>query len=182
MAGLGLIWRGVYLAKWGMTEAGRASRGFGFRALIITPVLWVAAAAGWYAVQSEDVHALVDGTPAGWPLLGLWVAGGLVMVVFAHRARHGAGLVSPLVASLGMFVATACMVVLRDLYRIVRLAPAWDSSMVDVRAQWGMFTLFVVCLAMGLVLVIGLLRKSLPGMAAAARVRAEDVTLSAAGD
>ncbi|MFH1746106.1 MAG: hypothetical protein ABIG44_03565 [Planctomycetota bacterium] len=173
VAGLTLIWRGTYLEKWGSVEAGRAARGFGFRALIVTPVLWVAGAAGWYAVRPDDIRAVFSGMLAGWLLLGLWIAGGLVMIVCAYRARHSARLVFPLVASLGMFAATACMVVLRDLHRIALLAPSWDSSMVDVRAQWGMFTLFVVFLAVGLALVIGLLIKSLPGMAAAARARAQ---------
>ena len=180
VAGLALIWRGAYLERWGMVDAGCASRGFGFKALVITPVLWVVAATGWYAVQPDGIQALLNRAMAGWLLLGLWVAGGLVMVVFGHRATRSAGLWSPLVASLGMFAATACMVVLRDLYRIGRLAPSWDSSMVDVRAQWGMFALFVVFLVVGLALVIGLLTKTLPGMAAAARAPAEDITVPAA--
>ena len=179
VAGLALIWRGAYLEKWGIVDAGRASRGFGFKALMVTPVLWVAGAVGWYATQPDAIHAVFSGTPAGW-LLGLWVAGGLVMFVFAHRASKSAGLLSPLVASLGMFAATACMVVLRDLYRIGQLAPSWDSSMVDVRAQWVMFTLFVVSLAGGLALIIGMLAKSLPGMAAAVRARADGGGASAA--
>jgi len=169
VAGLALIWRGAYLDKWGILDAGRASRGLGFKALIVTPVLWVAGAAGWYATQPDAIREVFSGTLSGWLLLGLWVVGGLVMVVFAYRARQNTGLLFPLVASLGLFAATACMVVLRDLHRIGRLAQSWDSSMVDVRAQWGMFTLFVVFLAVGLLFVIGLLMKSLPGMAAATK-------------
>ena len=182
VAGLALIWRGVYFDKWGIVEAGRASRRLGFGALLVTPVLWVVGAAGWYATQSDGIRAVFSGTPAAWLLLILWVTGGLVMIVFAHKARQSAGLFYPLVASLGMFLVTACMVVLRDLQRIVQLAPAWDSSMVDVRAQWVMFTLFVVSLAVGLALIIGMLAKSLPGMAAAARARAEEIAAPTAYD
>jgi len=179
VAGLALIWRGAYFDKWGIVDAGRGSRGLGFKALIVTPVLWIAGAAGWCATQPDGIRAVFSETPAAWLLLALWVVGGLVMIVFAHKARQNAGLFYPLVASLGMFVATACMVVLRDLQRIAQLAPTWDSSMVDVRAQWVMFTLFVVFLVVGLALVIGLLMKSLPGMAAAARARAEQLAAPA---
>ncbi|MCP4591728.1 MAG: hypothetical protein GY842_13390, partial [bacterium] len=80
VAGLGLIWRGVYLQKWGMADAGRASCGFGFKALIVTPFFWGAGAAGWYATQPDGIRAVFAEMPAGWLLLGLWVVGGLAMV------------------------------------------------------------------------------------------------------
>ncbi|MCP4594402.1 MAG: hypothetical protein GY842_27035, partial [bacterium] len=147
---------------------------------IVTPFFWGAGAAGWYATQPDGIRAVFAEMPAGWLLLGLWVVGGLAMVGFAYRARKSTSLLAPLVASLGMFASTACMVVLRDLHRISQLAPSWDASMVDVRAQWGMFTLFVVSLAAGLLFVIGLLARSLPGMAAAARARAEVADVSTA--
>ncbi len=175
VAGLALIWRGTYLEKWGIVDAGRASRGLGFRALVLTPVLWIAGAAGWFAAQPDAIRSLFSGDSgvnSAWVPLILWCAGGLVMIVAAYRAKQRVGVFATLVASLGMVAATACMVVLRDGHRIAQLAPSWDSSTVDVRAQWFMFILFVAFLVVGLAMVIGLLMKSLPGMAAAARARA----------
>ncbi|MFH1420028.1 MAG: hypothetical protein ABII12_17270 [Planctomycetota bacterium] len=178
VAGLAMIWRGAFLEKWGIVDAGRASRAFGFNALLLTPFLWIVGAMGWYRVESEELRALFSGSRAELALLALWCVGGLLMILAAYRARQSAGLFSTFVASLGMFTATACMVVLRDFYRIAKLAPDWDASSVDVRAQWGMFAIFAAFLVIGLAFVIGLLVKSTPGMAAAAR--AEGVGVSAA--
>jgi uncharacterized membrane protein len=50
----------------------------------------------------------------------------------------------------------------------------WDSSTIPVRAQWGMFALFVVTLAAGVVLLVVLGVKVLPGIAAGARRRLEE--------
>ena len=182
VAGLALIWRGAYLEKWGMVDAGRASREFGFKALVVTPVLWVVGVIGWYAANPGGISGVFSAMPAAWLPLLLWIAGGAAMVVFARRARESAELLAPLVASLGMFVATANIVILRDLHRISRLAPSWNSSMVDVRAQWGMFALFALFLVLGLALVIGLVVKSVPGMAAGVRARTESAPLAPGHD
>jgi hypothetical protein len=174
VAGLALIWRGVFLARWGLGEAGRRSRLLGFRAFLLSPVLWVIAGIGVYLARPEDVQSLLSDGGVTWILIALGVASAVVAVSFAHLAVDECRLAYSLISSLGMVMVTGCLVILRDLVRLRVLGGHWDSSTIPVRAQWGMFALFVVTLAAGVVLLVVLGVKVLPGIAAGARRRLEE--------
>lgn len=171
VAGLVLIWRGVFLARWGLAEVGRRSRTAGFRAFLVSPLLWIIALVGVYATRPEDMNAVLASGLAPKILVALGVVGGVVAVVCAYLAVKQAQIRYPLISSLAMAALTASMVVFRDLVRLRELSGYWTLSSVPVNAQWGMFLLFLVALVGGIVLLVALFMRVFPALARDARQR-----------
>ncbi len=173
VAGLALIWRGIYLRRWGFeTEADR-SQGFGFRAVLISPALWAVAAAGLYLTRPDGLAAMWQSTGSTLILFIVGLLGCAVMIIFARAAAGTQSVRAPLIASLGMFLTMASMVIFRDLVRIEVLRPHFSLSSVPVNTQWGMFILFVITLVAGLTLMGILFVKVFPGMAERSREQLE---------
>ncbi|MBU0641418.1 MAG: hypothetical protein KKB50_21365, partial [Planctomycetes bacterium] len=164
VAGLALIWRGVFLARWGHAEQAGQSSLLGARAFVVTPFLWLVGGLGVYFGRSEDVRDLLTSGAAAPALLLLGAAGGVVASIGTYRSRRRPTARQAVIASVGVLVVTACMVVLRDLARIRELSPHWSLSDVPINAQWGMFGLFVAALLGGVVLLVILARKVFPNM------------------
>lgn len=171
VAGLVLIWRGVFLARWGLAEVGRRSRTAGFRAFLVSPLLWIIALVGVYATRPEDMNAVLASGLAPKILVALGVVGGVVAAVCAYLAVKQAQIRYPLISSLAMAALTASMVVFRDLVRLRELSGYWTLSSVPVNAQWGMFLLFLVALVGGIVLLVALFMRVFPALARDARQR-----------
>jgi len=171
VAGLVLIWRGVFLARWGFAEIGRRSRSVGFRTFLVSPLLWIIGLIGVYATRPEDMNAMLASGLAPKILVAIGVVGGVVALVCAYLAVNRAEVRYPLISSLGMVALTASMVVFRDLVRLRELSGYWTLSSVPVNAQWGMFLLFLVALVGGLVLLVALFMKVFPALAQDARER-----------
>ena len=72
----------------------------------------------------------------------------------------------------------ASMVIFRDLVRIEYLKPYFDLAAVPVNAQWGMFILFVVSLVIGVGLLAVLMIQVIPRIAANARERLDNASVS----
>jgi hypothetical protein len=171
VAGLALIWRGTYLIRWGDREGGQRSQSFGFRAFLLSPVLWVIAAIGVCFTRPDDMRAvLADGAAPG-VLVVIGLVAGVAVGVLALMAQGRDTLIYPLLASLAMVGVTASMVIVRDLVRMHVLGPIWKSSAVPVNAQWGMLLFFVAVLVVGAALIVALMMKVLPGIAADVRAR-----------
>jgi hypothetical protein len=169
VAGLALLWRGCYLSRWGQDREGRLSRSLGFGALVMSPILWIAAGVGVYAARPEEIGTLLS---AGWTTKGLLAVGAVgagVAVICGYLAKSRGAPPYALLSSLGIVVVTACMVVIRDVVRIRELMPHWESGSVPVNAQWGMLAMFLGTLAVGAVVLIVLTVKVVPGLAASAR-------------
>jgi hypothetical protein len=98
---------------------------------------------------------------------------GALAVVLGWRARGATRLRVPVLASVSLFGAMACLVVVRDLVRMEYLRPHFDLGRVAVHAQWGMFAIFAVSLVAGLALLIGLAVKVVPRIAVARRAELE---------
>ncbi|HEY3359199.1 MAG TPA: hypothetical protein VGQ83_38475 [Polyangia bacterium] len=173
VAGLALIMRGAVLGGWGRDEEGRASRAFGAKALGASAVLVAAGAAGVVATLPRSVGAILRaGGPATLLAAGAAALGALA-VVLGWRARGATRLRVPVLASVSLFGAMACLVVVRDLVRMEYLRPHFDLGRVAVHAQWGMFAIFAVSLVAGLALLIGLAVKVVPRIAVARRAELE---------
>ena len=171
VVGLVLVWRGVYLARWGFAELGQQSRSAGFRTFLLSPLLWIIAVVGVCAARPEDMSAMLSSGLAPKILVAIGVLGGAVALVCAYLAVNQAELRYPLISSLAMVVLTASMVVFRDLVRIRELGSHWTLSSVPVNAQWGMFLLFLTALVGGVVLLVALCMKVFPAVARDARER-----------
>lgn len=171
VVGLALIWRGVFLSRWGLAEMGQHSRSAGFRTFLLSPLLWVIAVIGVYAARPEDMGAMLSSGLAPKILVAIGVIGGIVASVCAYLAVSRSELRYPLISSLAMIVLTASMVVFRDLVRIRELGSHWTLSSVPVNAQWGMFLLFLAALVGGIVLLVVLCMKVFPALAQEARAR-----------
>lgn len=169
VSGLGLIWRGVFLERWGMSAVGHASRMLGFRALLVTAILWITIVVWMAFADSWESQRDLAETGNARIILIVWMLAAVAGLVLGYMATQGRGLMLPILASLSIVGTTACLVILRDLVRIGQLAPAWDTSLVPVRAQWGMFSMFLVTLVIGGGLIIFLLVKVVPGLAGSAR-------------
>jgi hypothetical protein len=177
-AGLALIWRGAYFNKWGFSEAGRQSQTTGFRALLITPALWIISAIGLYFVRPADLTAMFSYSGLTMPLLIIGISTGLVMVISAYLAVGKSSVIYPLIASIGMLGAVGSIVIFRDLVRLRELSPYFDMAAVPVNTQWGIFTIFVITLAAGLILLIALSLKVFPNLAKMSRERLSGKTIS----
>ena len=171
VAGLALIWRGTFLARWGHAECAQHSRSAGFRTFLLSPLLWIIAVIGVYATRPEDMSGMLSSGLAPKILVAVGVLGGAVALICAYLAVNQVKLRYPLISSLAMVVLTASMVVFRDLVRIRELGSYWTLSSVPVNAQWGMFLLFLVALVGGVVLLVALCMKVFPAMARNVRER-----------
>ncbi len=177
-AGLALIWRGIYLRRWGMEDEADRSQRFGFRAVLISPMLWAIAAIGLLLTQAESLNAMWSTTGATLPLFITGLLGLGVTIFFARAAVGTSSVRSPLIASLGMVIIIASMVIFRDQVRMEVLRPYFTLSSVPVQAQWGMFVLFLVTLVGGATLLGVLMVKVFPRMAEGARERLEGIAES----
>jgi hypothetical protein len=169
VAGAAMILRGAYLRRWGHAEAGRSAARQGLTAALIGFGGAALSAAGVLAAMPPAIREFILG--AGTPLW-LLVAGGaftLLALLCAVVAARGAGLAPSYAAILSLTGALACIVVLRDQVRGAYLAPHFHLADVPVHTQWGMLALFGVSLAAGLALLIVLLCKVAPPIAARCR-------------
>lgn len=169
-AGLAVIWRGAFLIKWGFQTIGRKSQAFGFRVMLITPVLWIAAAIGLYFARPANIAEMLQAR-AVVVLLVIAIIGGIAAAVFAFLSIGKQKMIFPLLASLSLFAVVACMVIFRDLVRLHQLKPYFDMSAVPVQPQWGMFAIFMSALVTGVVLLVMLSIRVFPNLASQARER-----------
>ncbi len=166
VAGAAFVLRGVYLRRWGHADTGARAARQGVIAMAVGLCGAALAAAGVLATLPEGIRTFVVG--GGLPL-GLLISGAAF-----ELAALGLGVVawrrSALVAAYGAAAAVtgalACIVVLRDQVRGAYLAPHFDLAAQPVYEQWGMLALFGVSLVLGLALLIVLLCKVAPGLAA----------------
>ncbi len=172
-AGLAVIWRGIYLRRWGLEAEADRSQRFGFRAVLLSPVLWGLAAIGLYLTRPDGLAAMWHSTGATLILFIIGLLGCAVMIIFARASAGTRSVRPPLIASLGLVFTVAPMVIFRDLVRIEVLRPHFTLSSVPVNTQWGMFILFVVTLVAGLTLLGILFVRVFPGMAERSRERLE---------
>lgn len=169
VAGAALVLRGAYLRRWGHEDAGRSSARQGAIAMLIGLCGASAAAGGVLAAMPAGVRAFVFGNALP---LGLLVAGVIFDVAAAALgaiASRRSGLAAAYGAAVAVTGALACLVVLRDQVRGAYLEPYFSLSGVPVHAQWGMLAIFGTSLAAGLALVIALLWKIAPALAAGRR-------------
>jgi hypothetical protein len=163
--GLALVWRGTILLRWGYTDEGRTSQSLGLKASVVTPILWVVGATGVYFARPADVAAMLSSGMNVVILLFCGIASAIMGGTCAYLAVGRRNVVPPLLASVGLFGATLCMVIFRDLVRQWALAPYFNVSAIPLNAQWGMFALFIGVLAGSVVLLVVLGWKILPSIA-----------------
>jgi hypothetical protein len=169
VAGLTLIWRGVFLKRWGDDDAGQRSQTLGFRAFLWTPLLWIVGGIGVYAGRPEDVREFLASGAAPIILLAVGLLAAALAGVYAYLSVGQHDMRYPIVSSAAMLAVTACLVVLRDLVRIRELSALWEMSTIPVHAQWGMLVLFLTVFIAGVALLVVLARRVVPGLALAAR-------------
>ena len=169
-AGLAVIWRGAFLIKWGYKTIGRKSQAFGFRVMLITPVLWAIAAIGLYFARPVNIAEMLQ-EKAVIILLIIGVIGGVAAAIFAFLSIGKQKMTFPLLASLGLFALVACMVIFRDLVRLNQLQPYFDMAAVPVHPQWGMFAIFMAALVAGVALLVMLSIRVFPNLSSQARER-----------
>jgi hypothetical protein len=174
-AGIALLWRGAYLAKWGFKEQGDQSRRMGFRTLLISPVLWIIAAIGVYFTRPDEIKEMFT-LGSTTVLFAIGIASALIAIAFASMSVKRSAILFPLLSSIGMVGAMASMVIFRDTVRIQYLAPHFDLASVPINAQWGMLGIFLVALVVGLALIIVLMLKVLPRIAEGAKERLAEST------
>jgi hypothetical protein len=165
VAGIAFVLRGAFLERWGRAEEGLASRRLGARAVLAGAALAGVAAAGLLATLPSGVRSFVlaGGGPTG--LAGCGLALALASIACALAASRGKGIALPLASALLWACAVACVVVLRNLVRLEYLRGIFSLDAMPVRAQWGMFAIFAVTLALGLALLAFLMIRILPRMA-----------------
>ncbi len=171
VAGLALIWRGAFLIKWGFADEGVRCQKFGFKAFLISPVIWVIAALGVYFTRRADIQAMFDYSYATTLLLIIGIISALLAGIFAYLSIGKKNLFYLILSSLGIFGSMASMVIFRDLVRVAHLEPYFKLSSVPVNAQWGMFFLFVITLVLGAVFLIIYAIKVVPKIAEQSRER-----------
>jgi hypothetical protein len=174
VAGLALIWRGAYLIKWGHTEIGKRNQQFGFRAMLFSPLFWAVSAIGLFFTRGSDLQAMFDFSGGTVILLIIGLLSVIISYLFAFLSIGKTKIFYLILSTLGIFGSMAAMVIFRDLVRIYQLQPYFELSSVPVNAQWGMFTLFMITLAIGAAFLIIYAFKVLPNMAATARERLEN--------
>jgi hypothetical protein len=150
---------------------GRRSRSVGFRAFLVSPLLWIIALIGVYATRPEDMSAMLSSGLAPKILVVIGVIGGVVALICAYLAVNRVEIRYALTSSLAMIALTGSMVVFRDLVRLRELSSHWSLSSVAVNAQWSVFLLFLAALAGGIVLLVALSIKIFPALAQDARER-----------
>ena len=169
VSGLALLWRGYYLDKWGFGELGLHSRKFGFRAFLVAAVLWLVGGVGLFMVKSVGAGDLLAGSMALKVLLAVGVLAALGTTYCVLMAVRAPSVKFTALGSLGAVVAVACIVIFRDMARMATLQPHWTLSETPVNAQWAMFLMFAGTLVAGVVLLVVLMMKVLPGIAERAR-------------
>ena len=104
---------------------GQRSRSVGFRAFLVSPLLWIIALVGVYATRPQDMNAVLSSGLAPKILVATGVVGGVVALVCAYLAVRRAEVRHPLISSLAIVALTASMVVFRDLVRLRELSSHW---------------------------------------------------------
>ena len=171
-AGVALLWRGAFLIRWGFETEANKSQKLGFRAFLLSPVLWIVAALWVYSSRPEDIKAMFE-FGSTTVLLAIGVVAAIVAAVFAYLSLGKRNLLFPLLSSLGVFGGMICMVVFRDRVRLEYFKPHLDIASIPVNAQWGMLALFLTAFVIALALLIVLMVRVLPKIAESARERLE---------
>jgi len=171
VSGLGIILAGAFLTRWGREVEGAAFKAFG-KSVVPLGLLLQALCALWVvAVLPERISAYVlSGNTATLLLVAGVVLVALAMIL-ALVAAKSKGILLPMLSSVLAYAAIFCHAAMRDMVRLQYLVPHFDLSQVPLKAQWGMFGIFVVTLVAGLALLIVLMLKVFPGMAAAAAAK-----------
>jgi len=175
VAGLSLIWRGAFLKRWNCSDEAAWAPSLGFRAVLLTLILWIVAGIGVYLARPEEVKGLISSGVEVWMALSVGVICAIVAVLMAYVAIGSSKLIYPMISSVAIFLVTGCMVLLRDIVRIRELSPHWDMSAVPVAAQWGMFVLFLVISVLGFGFLTAMAIMVLPKLATGERGRPEHI-------
>lgn len=165
VAGVSMILRGAYLRRWGHAEAGSGAAKQGIAAMLLGAAgAAISAAVAVGAMPPAIREFLFSGAP-----LGLVAAAGvfaLLALAIGFVASRSAALVPVYAAVLATTGTVACIVALRDQVRGAYLKPYFRLADVPVHTQWGMLAIFSVSLVAGLALIIVLLCKVAPAIAA----------------
>ncbi len=175
VAGVALIWRGAKFIKWGFEEIGRKSQQTGFKIFLISIPVWIIAAVGVYYSRPDEISAMLSMGNSKL-LFGIGIVSVVIASLFAFLAIGKGGFVFPLISSLGVFGTVISMVIFRETVRINELASDFDLSAIPVNHQWGMFSLFMVTLVLGLAFLIIMFAKVFPAIAAKSRERLNKVS------
>ena len=175
VAGVALIWRGAKFIKWGFEEIGRKSQQTGFKIFLISIPVWIIAAVGVYYSRPDEISAMLSMGNSKL-LFGIGIVSVVIASLFAFLAIGKGGFVFPLISSLGVFGTVISMVIFRETVRINELASDFDLSAIPVNHQWGMFSLFMVTLVLGLAFLIIMFAKVFPAIAKNSRERLDKVS------
>ncbi len=158
VAGLGLIFRGTVLLRWGLSEEGRASQRFGIKAMVVGLVLELFAGIAVALTLPETVAAQAF---SGMPLLllGAGVILVTVAVTMAGLSLGRSALLFPVASATLLLLGVAFMAAFRDQVRLAYLVSSFSLSDVPVLTQWGMFGIFLATFLVGTVFLIVVLVK-----------------------
>lgn len=153
VAGLALLLRGTWLVKWGQEAEGRASQSLGFRAAVVGVVLEVVGFVAWMTTLPADLRDYMTAGPMTGPL-ATWAVLGVAALVLIRMSAGRGRMVLPVTAAVLTFLSAVCLVVARDHLRREYLADHFDLAAVVVNPQWGMFTIFLVSMVLGLGFIV----------------------------
>ncbi|HOB98941.1 MAG TPA: hypothetical protein PKM43_09380 [Verrucomicrobiota bacterium] len=169
VAGVAILFRGVMMLKWGLTEEGRHNHRIAVSVAVVGMVLEAVAGVWILSAMPDDLRSHVTSAGLAKLLLGLGTAMASVGLVLVFLGRYKASWAYPLMASLAFFLALAPLVALRDVVRQEQLRPFFSLAEVPVHTQWGMAGLFAVFLVAGLLLLLALHMMVVPGLIAGRR-------------
>lgn len=165
VAGLALVIRSTFLRRWNHPATAQASFALGRKAMLLGIAFEILAAGALIATLPEKIRTLVL-TP-GMPMV-LLLAGALLIAagfLLALTSGKGRSLLNPILAALHVALGVGALVALRDQVRLAYLSDYFSLDSVPVHTQWGVFIVFAGSLVAGLLFLVVLLVKVLPGMA-----------------
>lgn len=169
VAGVAILFRGVLLLKWGLTDEGRHNHGIAVKAAVLGMLLEGAAGIWTMAALPANIRSFVVSGGLPTVLLGLGAVLAAAATALVILGRNKASLAYPVAASLGLWLAVAPLVVLHDLVRQEYLRPYFALADVPINLQWGMAGLFVGFLVIGLAFLAVLHVRVVPKLVAARR-------------
>lgn len=153
VAGVSLVLAGILRSKWRGDNAGDYMSALGRNGLLMGRVVMASAAGALIATLPKELFdALWGGAGKIHLIVGVAIAvlgTGLVVMAFHKKSS-----VLAIVGAVLLVLEVAMFVGVRDLLRQEYLAPYFKLSDVPVHAQWGMFTIFVVSMGIGLAFLV----------------------------
>jgi len=166
VAGIVLLLRAGYLNRRDPAEA-RASRRIGVRLAFAASGLQVLVAAAFLAQLPRPIAQRLT-TPGVHLYLMLAAALlGLAALAAAVSSSKRAGMRLAVLAAHFYLLASACIVILRDLVRQLYLAPYFELSKAPIVPQWGVFIGFAVALVAGLLFLVIITKQMVAGLVSA---------------